>query len=116
MDTLDPVPRGQPIQPCANLLILARPREQPARQGAKVEAGSADENRHLAARVHVGDHSGRVSREVRGVVVGLRQHDVDQVMRDAAAFCHRQLVGADVEAPEDRRRIAVDDLAVQPLG
>ena len=44
-----------------------------------------------------------------------RVGDVDQMMRDAAALVDRHLVGADVEAAIDGRRVAADDLAVEPL-
>jgi hypothetical protein len=51
----------------------------------------------------------------RGVVVrGIG--DVDQMMRDTALRLERHLVGADVEAAIDRRRIAVDDLAAVAFG
>ena len=47
---------------------------------------------------------------------GDRVRDVDQVVRDAAALLDRELVGADIEAPIHRRRIAVDDLAIDSQG
>ncbi len=43
--------------------------------------------------------------------VGIR--DVDQVMRNSAAFGLWQLGGADVKIAEDLHRVAVDDLAIQ---
>ena len=58
----------------------------------------------------------RIARELRGGVLLGRIDDVDEMMRNAAALGSRDLVGADVEAAIDRGRIAVDDLAVEPLG
>ena len=39
-----------------------------------------------------------------------------EVMRDAAPLGQRHLVGADVEAAIHGGRVAVDDLAAEPLG
>jgi hypothetical protein len=87
-----------------------------ARQRAVIKARTPDEDRQLAARVNVGDHrSGVSSIPRRGVLLG-GIGNVDEVMRDAAPFSHRDLVGADVEASIHGGRVAVDDLAVESFG
>jgi hypothetical protein len=66
--------------------------------------------------VHLAYDPVRVGGELRGGVDLGRVGDVNQMMRDAAAFLERQLVGADVETAIHGGRIAVDDLATVPLG
>ena len=64
----------------------------------------------------VANRRGGVARVLRRRVLVGRIDDVDQVVRNAAPLGQRHLVGADVEAAIDRRRVAVDDLAAEPLG
>ena len=114
--TLDSAARRDGLQPRPQRRVLAGPGKQPSRQRPIVEPGPADQNRHAAARQDVADRGGRVARVVGGAVFGGRLDDVDEMVRDAALIGDRHLVGADVEAAVDRRRIAVDDLAAKPLG
>ena len=108
--------RGEPVETVAQRLVGARAGKQAANQRPVVEPGAADENRQPPARVHVAHDGGRVARVLRrGVDLG-RVGDVDQVVRDALPIGGRQLVGADVEAAVDRGRVAVEDLAAEPVG
>ncbi len=106
---------GQTVQPCADLRVLARTRKQSARQRPIVETGPADEHGHLPTGVHLVDCARRVAGKVRRVVIRLGVDDVDEVMPDATALGDGHLVGADVEAAEDGRGVAVDDLAAESL-
>ncbi len=105
-----------PFQPRPQGRIGRRSGKQPAREGAEVEAGAADEDRQPAAPVDVADGRRRVAREPRGGVLVGGIDDVDEVVRDAAPLGDRHLVGADVEAAVDGRGVAVDDLAAEALG
>ena len=103
------------IQPRAQLLVRARPGKQTAGQRTVIEAGAAGENGQFAARVNIADGCRSVMRKLSGRVHLRRIRDVDEMVRNPAPGLHRQLVGADVEATIDRRRIAVDDFAAVPL-
>ena len=116
VQALDAALVGDPVEAGAQLLVRTGPGKQPTRQRAIVEPRAPHENRQPVARMNVPNGRRRVARELRrGVHLG-RVRDVDQMVRDAAPIFLRHLVGADVEAAVDRRRIAIDDLAVVAFG
>ncbi len=108
--------RGNPLQPAPERLVAARPLEQTSRQRAVIKARPPDQDRQPAATRDIPNHRGRLTC-VAGSGVFLRGFDdVDHVVGNAALFVWRNLVGSDVEAAIDGRRIAADDFAVEPLG
>ncbi len=111
-----PAAVGNRLEPSAQRLVGWRPRKQSAGKRAIVEPRAADDNRQVASRLDLADGARGIHCELRGGVDLGRIGDVDQVMRNAAAFVERHLVGADVEPAIDRRRVAVDDLAAEALG
>ena len=58
---------------------------------------------------------GRLTRVPRSGVLLHRAGNVNQVMKDSAALIERDLVGTDVESTIDRRGVAADDFATEPL-
>jgi hypothetical protein len=107
--------RRNAIQARAKRLVGAGSGKQPSRQRAVIEAGAADQERHVPACVHVANDAIGVARVLRRCVHVSRIGDVDQVMRNAALFGGRHFVGADVEPPIHGRGITVENLAANPL-
>ena len=107
-------PLGNPVEPRTHRDIRAGAWKETAHQSAIVETGAADENRPMAACVDAVDRRHRVAHVACGSVFIGWLDDVDEVMRNSAAFGHRHLVGADIETPIHRRRVATDDLAAVP--
>ena len=114
VQVLDPARPRPRVQPGAHRVVAARAIEEALDQRAEVEARAADEDGQATTRGDVADAGRRVAGELRGRVDVGRIDDVDQVVRDATLLVRRHLVGADVEAPVDGGRVAVDDLA--PVG
>ena len=112
----DPSAVGNALEPRAERGVARGPRKEPARQRSVVQAGAADQDRQAAARGDVADDGRRLARIPRRRVLLGRIGDVDQVMGNALAGGRRHLVGADVEAAVDGRRVTADDLAVEPVG
>ena len=109
-------PPGNRLEAPAQGGVATRSGKQAARERAIVEPGPAHDHRQPAATVNVANGRRRVACVVgRRVLLG-RLGDVDEMMGDAPPPGHRHLVGADVEAAEHGRRVAIDDLAVVPLG
>jgi hypothetical protein len=106
----DAAPLGDICQSLPERRIAARPREQPPRERAVIETGAAHDERQPATRVHLSNHARGIPGVLGRRVFGCGIDDVDQVMRDTAPIAGGDLVGADVEAPVHRGRVAVDDL------
>ena len=96
-------------------LVASRSRKHAADERTKIEARPSDDDRKAAARGDVGHGGGRIRPVARRRVHLGRLDDVDEVVRNAAALSGVELVGADVEAAVDGRRIAGNDLAVEGL-
>jgi hypothetical protein len=102
---------GDPFQPRAQGRVAPGPGKQPSRERSEVETRSTDDEGQVALAVNLADDCGRVLRVLGGGVFGRRFDDVDEMMRNPSPIADRYLVGADVEAPIDRGRVAIDDLA-----
>src|SRR6185436_297008 len=77
------------VEPGAKRVIRAGPGKQAARQRAVVEAGAADQDGQLAARVDVANGGRGIARELRGRIDLGWIRDVDQMVRDATARVER---------------------------
>src|SRR5262247_3869813 len=89
------------VQTCAKQFVGTGSGKQSSGQRAVIEAGAADEDRYVPARVHfANDAIGIASILRRGVHVS-RIGDVDQVMRNATLLGARHFVGADIEPAID---------------
>ena len=91
--------------------ILGRKREW-IDDRLQVQAGAADEQRALAARLDVGNRVARRDLEARHRPVFRRVGDVDQVVRDRGSLADRGLGRPDVEPAVDLHRVDRDDLDV----
>jgi hypothetical protein len=105
-----------PIQSVPELLVGAGSRKEAPRQRSVVEPGPADEDWQPAASMDIADRGGGVAGVLRRRVNLGWVGDVDQMVRNAPSRVDGHLIRADVEAAVDGGRIAVDDLAVVPLG
>ncbi len=116
MKSLDASTVRHAVEARAQRLITFRSRKHAADERTQIEAGPSNDDRQTAACGDVSRGGGRirpVSR--RRIHLGWLDH-VDEVVRNAAALSGVELVGADVEAAIDDRRIAANDLAVEGLG
>ena len=96
------------LSPSPNGTVCARQRREPVPQSTQVEQRPADEQRQPAARTDLADESGSVARE-SSCRVGLgRLQDVDEMMRDGAAYSRGRFRGADVEPAINERRVHAD--------
>src|SRR4051812_42180707 len=112
---LGPLAIGDTLQTRPEHAVARRTWKEPSRQRAIVQPGSADNDRQLATRGDVPDSHPRFTRVARsGVLLGWFS-DVDEMMRDSLSLAERHLVGADVETPIHRGRIAADDLPVEAV-
>ena len=102
-------------QPRAQPRVASGAGEEASRERAVVQARPPDENRQSASRRDVANRGGRLTRVPRSGVLLHRVGNVDEMMKDSAALIERDLVGTDVESTIDRRRIAADDFATEPL-
>ena len=91
--------------------VLGRERER-VDDGLHVQAGAADEQRPLAARLDVGDRGARRVLEARDRPVLGRVGDVDQVVRHRGPLGGGRLGGPDVEPAVHLHRVDRDDLDV----
>ena len=109
MQRLDPAPSSHPAEPSAQRRVPTRPGEETAGQRPIVEPATAHDHRKSVTGGDLTDHSGGVATKARsGVDLG-RLGDVDQMVRDTASLRGRDLVGTDIEASVDGRRVAIDD-------
>jgi hypothetical protein len=83
---------------------------QPVQQGAEIEHGAADQQRHLAGRGDLGHRRQRVGAEAGGGIALLGRDQVDQPVRVTGQRRAVRLGGADVHVAEDLRRIDADQL------
>ena len=90
--------------------------KQSTGQRAVIEAGAADEEGHVPARVHLANDAIGIASILRRSVYVSRIGDVDQVMRNPTLFGARHFVGADIEAAIHGGGITVENLAANPLG
>ena len=104
------------LEPCPHLGV-ARQRVgvEPARDGAQVQPGSADEDGNAVPLADPGQGRTRVADEVGHGERLVRVDEVEAVMGDAGALGGRHLRGPDVQAAEDLPRVGRDDLGGRPL-
>ena len=107
--------RGDRLETGAQGDVATGAGKQSSRQGAVIEPRPTDDQWQRAARLNLANHPSRIASVMRRRVFVGRIDDVDEVMRDPLPLHHRHLVGADVEAPVHGGRIAVDDLAAEPV-
>ena len=74
------------LEPLAHRRVGAGSRKEPAHERPIVEAGAADDDRPVAARIDVLDGRHRIAHVSRRRVLIGRLDDVDHVMRDAASL------------------------------
>ncbi len=104
------------FEPASQRFVATGAFEEAACQRPIVEARATDENRKLASSGDVPDDRRRLAGVARRRVLLDRAGHVDHVMRNAALLAERDLVGADVEAAVDRRRVAADDFPIPAFG
>src|SRR5512144_2334340 len=103
-------------EPLSNRNVAARPGKKSTREGAVVEAGAADQNWQFAPRGDAANDGFGFPRVSRRRVLLDRIRNVDHVMQNPALLNDLDFVGADIESPVYRGRVACDDLAVMTLG
>ncbi len=96
--------------------VPRRTRKQSARERPVIKAGAANDNRELSAAVDVADGRRGVARVLGGGVLARGIGNIDEVMWNPTLIGRRDLIGTDIKPAIDRGRIAVDDLAIEPLG
>jgi hypothetical protein len=116
MERFDTSPICHPLQSVSKGLIPAGSRKQAACERPVIKASSTDENRPATTCLNIANHRRAFARiSCRRIFFGWIG-DVDQMVPDALLFVCRDLVGPDIEASIDRRRITADDFTVVPCG
>jgi hypothetical protein len=109
-------PRLALKQAAAQILIPRRTFKQPFEQGLQIEAGSAADDRELAALRNVGKNTLRLTSKFACAENLIGFERVQQMVRDAAPFGGCDLCGADIHMPVNLKGIAVYDFPLEGFG
>src|SRR5205814_7874608 len=99
----------------AQFVVPAGTREQPVRQGAKVQAGAARDNGQAASAGDLREQGSCRTAIGAGGKWLVRVRDVNQMVWNPRTFLRRGFGGTQVHTAIYRHRIATDDFAAEAL-
>src|SRR5664280_2222162 len=111
-----PAARSHRLESAPQLVVPARPLEEPAEEGAHVEARASRQDGKPPAPENLLAEAPRFGGELPGAPGLPRVARVDEVVRHARPERGDGLRRPGVEAAVDRERVGRDDLAAEPLG
>lgn len=116
MEVVGRLSGGLLFDPVAEFPVGGGPDEHAAKNGTEVQSGPTGKERNLAAGVDIGSGLAGEFDVVGDVASLVRVKDIDEVVRDAAAFIGGGFGGADVHAAIERHRVERKDFGVDAAG